>query len=93
MNNLDTQISEMSTVRDQLHTQYQASLSEFQVQEQKFKEVESQMREKAEVGEPLKVKQNVLKNLFSMQRWNVALLGTLYNRICFFFANMKGDFD
>ena len=56
VNNLDTQISEMSTVRDELHTQYQASLSEFQVQEQKFKEVESQMREKAEVGEPLKVK-------------------------------------
>ena len=64
MNNLDTQISEMSTVRDELHTQYQASLSEFQVQEQKFKEVESQMREKAEVGEPLKVKQNVLKISF-----------------------------
>lgn len=64
MNNLDTQISEMSTVRDELHTQYQASLSDFQVQEQKFKEVESQMREKAEVGEPLKVKQNVLKISF-----------------------------
>lgn len=56
MNNLDTQISEMSTVREELHTQYQTSLSEFQVHEQKFKEVESQMREKAEVGEPLKVK-------------------------------------
>lgn len=56
MNNLESQIQDMSVVRDQLHTQYQNSLSQFQAEEQKFKEVESKMREKAEVGEPLKVK-------------------------------------
>ncbi|XP_056019651.1 structural maintenance of chromosomes protein 6-like isoform X2 [Ostrea edulis] len=54
VNNLESQIQDMSVVRDQLHTQYQNSLSQFQAEEQKFKEVESKMREKAEVGEPLK---------------------------------------
>lgn len=56
VSNLETQITEMSAVRDELHTQYQEALSQFQAEEQKFKEVESKMREKAEVGEPLKVK-------------------------------------
>lgn len=56
VSNLETQITEMSAVRDELHTLYQGALSQFQAEEQKFKEVESKMREKAEVGEPLKVK-------------------------------------
>lgn len=56
VSNLETQITEMSAVRDELHTLYQEALSQFQAEEQKFKEVESKMREKAEVGEPLKVK-------------------------------------
>lgn len=56
VSNLETQITEMSVVRDELHTLYQGALSQFQTEEQKFKEVESKMREKAEVGEPLKVK-------------------------------------
>ncbi|XP_061192565.1 structural maintenance of chromosomes protein 6-like isoform X2 [Saccostrea echinata] len=54
VNNLDTQINEMSVVRDELHAQYQDSLTKCNAEEQKFKEVESKMREKAEVGEPLK---------------------------------------